>query len=121
MVIDTSALAAIFFGEPERQKLLEAITNAETRLVSAATVLETGILLESRQGDAAGREFDLFVVRAQLQVVPVDADQADLAAPPGASTEKAATRRDSISETASPMPSPSGPMNHSWQRVAISI
>src|ERR1700730_19238478 len=79
MVIDTSALAAIFFGEPERQTFLAAITAAESHLVSAATVLETGIVLEARQGEAAGREFDLFVVRANLRVVPVDAEQVDLA------------------------------------------
>lgn len=79
MVIDTSAFAVIFFAEPERQKFLAAITAAGSRLVSAATVLETGIVLEGRQGEAAGREFDLFVVRANLQVVPVDAEQIDLA------------------------------------------
>jgi ribonuclease VapC len=37
------------------------------------------MVLEGRQGEAAGREFDLFVVRANLQVVPVDAEQADIA------------------------------------------
>jgi ribonuclease VapC len=79
MVIDTSALAAIFFGEPERQKFLAAITSASTRLVSAATVLETGIVLESRLGEAAGREFDLFLIRASLQIMPVDTEQAELA------------------------------------------
>lgn len=79
MVIDTSAIAAIFFGEPERQKFLSAITSAGARMVSAATVLETGIVLESRLGDAAGREFDLFLIRANLQVIPVDAEQAELA------------------------------------------
>jgi ribonuclease VapC len=79
MVIDTSALMAIFFGEPERQKFLTAITNAESRLISAATVLEAGIVLEGRQGEAAGREFDLFIIRANLQIVPVDTDQAELA------------------------------------------
>jgi ribonuclease VapC len=79
LVIDTSALAAIFFGEPEREKFLAAITLAERRLISAATVLETGIVIESRQGEAAGREFDLFVVRARLEAVPVDAEQIDLA------------------------------------------
>jgi len=79
MVIDTSALAAIFFSEPERQTFLDAIVAAENRLVSAATVLETGIVLESRQGEPAGREFDLFVVRANLLVVPVDAEQVELA------------------------------------------
>jgi len=79
MVIDTSALAAIFFAEPERDSFLAAIATAASRLVSAATVLETGIVVESRQGEAAGREFDLFVVRANLQIVAVDAEQADLA------------------------------------------
>jgi ribonuclease VapC len=79
MVIDTSAFAAIFFGEPERQKFLEAITAAGSRLVSAASVLETGMVLEARQGDSAGREFDLFIVRANVQIVPVDAELADLA------------------------------------------
>jgi ribonuclease VapC len=78
-VIDTSALAAIFFAESERQTFLDAITAAGSRLISAATSLETGIVLESRQGEAAGREFDLFVVRGNLKVVPVDAEQADLA------------------------------------------
>jgi len=79
MVIDTSALAAIFFGEPEREKFLAAITSTSTRLVSAATVLETGIVVESRLGEAAGRELDLFLIRGNFQVVPVDAEQADVA------------------------------------------
>lgn len=79
MVIDTSAFAAIFFAEPERETFLAAIACAGSRLVSAATILETGIVLEARQGDAAGREFDLFVVKAGLQIVPVDAEQVDLA------------------------------------------
>ena len=79
MVIDTSALVAIFLSEPERQSFLDNIIAAETRLVSAATVLEAGIVLEARRGESAGREFDLFVVRANLQIIPVDAEQADLA------------------------------------------
>jgi ribonuclease VapC len=79
MVIDASVLVAIFLSEPERQSFLDDIIAAETRLVSAATLLEAGIVLEARRGESAGREFDLFVVRANLQIVPVDAEQADLA------------------------------------------
>jgi ribonuclease VapC len=79
MVIDTSALAAIFFFEHEREAFLQAIVADTNRLMSAATAVETGIVLEGRQGDSAGREFDLFVLRANLQVVSVDAEQADLA------------------------------------------
>src|SRR5215468_8893383 len=79
MVIDTSALAAIFFNEPERGKFLSAIISAPSRLVSAAIVLETGMVVESRLGDAAGRELDLFLIRSNFQIVPVDAEQAELA------------------------------------------
>jgi ribonuclease VapC len=79
MVIDTSALGAIFLAEPERRRFLDLIIEAGTRLVSAANALETGIVLEARRGEAAGREFDLFVVRANLQVVPVDGEQVEIA------------------------------------------
>lgn len=79
MVIDSSALVAIFFAEPERQKFLSAITSAGARFISAATVLETGIVIESRQGEAAGREFDLFLIRANIQTISVDAEQVELA------------------------------------------
>src|SRR3984957_10676989 len=79
MVIDTSALAAIFFHEPERDAFRNAIVAASSRLISAATVLEAGMVIEGRRGGGAGREFDLFVVRTQIQIVPVDAEIADLA------------------------------------------
>lgn len=79
MVIDTSALVAIFLAEPERKVLLDLLLQAESLMISAATVLETGIVLEARRGESAGREFDLFVVRANLLVVPVDSDQTEIA------------------------------------------
>jgi ribonuclease VapC len=79
MVIETSALLAIFLAEPEREHFLELIARAEVRLISAAAVLETGIVLEARRGDAAGREFDLFLNSARVDVVAVDADQIEIA------------------------------------------
>ena len=79
MVIDTSALIAIFLAEAERRQFLDRIVEAATRLISAANALETGIVLEARRGEAAGREFDLFLVRANLQVVPVDSEQVEIA------------------------------------------
>jgi ribonuclease VapC len=79
MVIDTSALLAVFFSEPERPSFLDQIIRAEVRIVSAANVLETGIVLEARKGEAAGREFDLFVVRTNLEIVPADGDQVEIA------------------------------------------
>ena len=79
MVIDTSAFVAILLGEPEREPFLERILQAESKLISAANALETGIVLEARRGEAAGREFDLFLVRAKVEVVPADAEQAEIA------------------------------------------
>jgi ribonuclease VapC len=79
MVIDTSALVAIFLGEPERKLLLEHILHAETKLISAANSFETGIVIEARRGESAGREFDLFLTRANVEVVPVDAEQVEIA------------------------------------------
>ena len=79
MVIDTSAVLAIFLGEPERKQFLDAILEAVRRQISAASVLETGIVLESKRGESAGREFDLFIVRASLEVVAVDAEQIEIA------------------------------------------
>lgn len=79
MVIDTSALAAIFFHEPERPTFRDAIVAADVRLISAATMLETGLVVEARRGGGAGREFDLFAVRANFQIIAVDGEQAELA------------------------------------------
>ena len=79
MVIDTSALLAIFLGEPERKAFLDSIFQAETRMISAVNVVETGIVLEARRGESAGREFDLFVVRTNLQIISLDSEQVEIA------------------------------------------
>jgi ribonuclease VapC len=70
---------AIFFDETERRSFLEAIAEAELRLISAANVLEIGIVLEAKRGEAAGREFDLFLHAADVHVVPVDSEQIESA------------------------------------------
>jgi ribonuclease VapC len=79
MVIDTSALVAILTDEPDRRALVDAIAGANVRLISAATVLEAGIVMEARRGEHAGRELDLFLHRAKCEIVAVDAEQVDIA------------------------------------------
>jgi len=79
MVVDTSALVAILNDEPERQAFIDLIANAATRLISAATLLEASIVVELRRGEHAGRELDLFLHRAKFEVVPLDADQVEIA------------------------------------------
>lgn len=79
MVIDTSAVAAIFFDEPDAAALEGKIADDPVRLMSAATLLEATIVVEARLGDAGGREFDLWLHRAEIEILGVDAEQADLA------------------------------------------
>jgi ribonuclease VapC len=79
MVIDTSAILAILLDEPEAIDLERRIAADPVRLISAATMVEAAIVIESRLGDAGGREFDLWLHRLDAEVVPVDADQAQMA------------------------------------------
>ena len=79
MIIDTSAILAILFEEPEGDHFLSAITAASSRRISAATLLETTIVLESRSGSAAGHELDAFLSRAQIELEPVTPEHAQTA------------------------------------------
>ncbi len=79
MVVDSSALLAILFDEPERRGFNERIEADPQRLISAANLLETAIVLESRSGEIGGRELDLFLHRARFETVPVDENQVAIA------------------------------------------
>ncbi len=79
MVIDTSALIAILFGEPETSFFASAIADESKKLISAFNALETGIVVEARKGEAGGRELDLLMHRAQIEIVAMNADQAEIA------------------------------------------
>lgn len=79
MVIDTSAVVAILGMEPESARLAQAIEADPNRLISAATMVETGLVIESRYGTAGGRELDLLVAKAGLSIESVTAEHADIA------------------------------------------
>jgi ribonuclease VapC len=79
MVIDTSAIVVIAINEPDAAELEVRIADDPVRLISAATVLEATIVLETRLGDAGGREFDLWLLKIGAEIVPVDAEQTDAA------------------------------------------
>lgn len=79
MVIDTSAILAILQDEPERRSFNEVIEAAESRLMSVASFVESSIVLETRFGADGVRDLDLFLSKAGIELVSVDAEQADLA------------------------------------------
>jgi ribonuclease VapC len=79
MVIDTSAVVAIALNESDAAELELQIADDPVRLISTATVLEATIVLETRLGEAGGREFDLWLLKVGAEVVPVDVEQIDAA------------------------------------------
>jgi ribonuclease VapC len=79
MVIDSSAVLAIMRNEPERRQLIDAIEAAETRLMSAATFVEVSIVLDVRHGAEGVRDWDLFLSKAEIELVAVDSEQAHAA------------------------------------------
>jgi ribonuclease VapC len=79
IVVDTSVLIAILLAESDAADLAEKIERASPRLLSAASLLEAAIVIESRKGDDGARDLDLFIYRAGLEIVPVDAEQAEVA------------------------------------------
>lgn len=79
MVIDTSALVAMLSDEPEAELFEAAVEADHVRLLSTVSFLETAIVIETRFGEPGGRELDLWLHRAGVDLVAVDADQADAA------------------------------------------
>jgi ribonuclease VapC len=79
MVIDTSALVAILHREPGTRSFIEAIENADTRLMSVATLVEISIVIEVRHGAEGLRDLDHFLGRAGIELVPVDAEHGKMA------------------------------------------
>jgi len=79
MVIDTSALIAVLQDEPERRRLNEAIDASEVRLLSAASLVESSIILATRHGGDGVRDLDLFLAEAAIEVIAIDKEQAMVA------------------------------------------
>lgn len=79
MVIDTSALLAILFDEPEAPSIELAIERDPIRLMAAPSALEAAIVVERRLGEPGGRELDLLLHKAGIDLVPFDAEQMEIA------------------------------------------
>ena len=83
MIVDTSALLAIAWDEPERSRFQDALEAATSRLISAASFLEAGIVVTRRVGpdaaDGALRVLNELLDQLGLDIEPVTATQASLA------------------------------------------
>lgn len=72
MVIDSSALVAIIGGEPKASAMLDAIEVDPIRWVSAATLLEASIVLQSLYGTDAVDDVDTFIARIGAEIIDFD-------------------------------------------------
>jgi ribonuclease VapC len=79
VILDTSALAAIFFGEPEKNLYIQMIHDADQCRISAANFVELAMVIEGQIGPEAGRQCDTFFRRAQIAIEPVTVEHAHLA------------------------------------------
>ena len=79
MVLDTSSLLVILLDESDSPAFRRAIEEDPVRLLSAASLLEASLVVEARFGEAGGRELDLLIHKADVQVVGFDRDQAEIA------------------------------------------
>ena len=79
MIVDTSAVLAVLFGEPDTEDYERAIAEASRCRMSAASFLEAAIVLESRSGAEAGNELDFFLERAPIELIPVTPELAQAA------------------------------------------
>jgi ribonuclease VapC len=79
MVLDTSAIVAILSNEPEREHFIRLIETAPIRRLSAANRVEASLVIEGRKRDAGRTDLDLFLSEAEVEIVPVTLEQAELA------------------------------------------
>ena len=79
MVIDTSAIVAILFDEPDQRRYGEAIEAATVRLVSAVTRVELAFVIEGRKREAGRERLERFFQLTGTEIVAITPQQAEIA------------------------------------------
>jgi len=72
-------MLAVLLEEPEASVFRQALSRDPLRMMSAVSALETTCVLESRHGERAGVEFELFLHKIKIKVMPFDEEQLEIA------------------------------------------
>ncbi|MGH6835068.1 MAG: type II toxin-antitoxin system VapC family toxin [Methylocella sp.] len=80
IVVDSSALIAILFDEPERQAFQDVITGGERCFMSAVNAHETASVLRVRRGSQAVAWLWQLLAESEIEIVPFDEAQVRAAA-----------------------------------------
>ncbi len=79
MILDSSALVAILFKEPEAERLAAMIRDADATAIAAPTLLETAIVAEGRTRPGMAEKLDALIAAAGAEIVPFTALHAAIA------------------------------------------
>lgn len=79
MIIDTSAVVAILYREPEAAAFIQRIHDADSCCISVATWVEVAMVIESQLGPDGMRQAEAFFRRAGITIEPVAVEHGELA------------------------------------------
>jgi ribonuclease VapC len=79
IAVDTSAVVAIAFAEPERDVFLHALKLADKALISTVSVVEARMVIHGRRGQRAVILIDDFLRLPIFELVPPTAAEMDAA------------------------------------------
>jgi ribonuclease VapC len=79
VIVDSSALLMVVFGEPDVEIYLRALSGAPACKMSAATFVEAMIVAENRGSDRAVRQAEQVIRQRRITIVPVTVEHAFLA------------------------------------------
>lgn len=79
MIVDSSALVAILFAEDDAALYAHTLATANIVRISAATLLETALVVEGQAGASSGHRLDLMLARLHAITENVTAEQVAIA------------------------------------------
>ena len=79
MIVDTSAIVAVLRAEPDAAAYAQALTRADVTRISAATYLETGIIVDANRQPLLSHRLDGLLLEVGVVVEPVTAEHAKAA------------------------------------------
>ena len=79
MIVDSSALVAMLWSEPEGEAFALAISSERRPAISAANYLETGIVIDRDRIPALSAKLDAVITELGIEIAPVTPEQAKIA------------------------------------------
>ena len=79
MVVDTSAVSAILFGEADGERFVSALASSGRKFMSAVNSLESAIVAEARKGEAGAKALAELLAVSEIEILPFDSSQAEIA------------------------------------------